>query len=128
MPAASAGSADHDAWAIAEDDADRGMDGGVRSDGDDADGGDDRSADGATGDHQRGDEQTAPAVHPDQTALDFSADGSPRPRNGEDEPATAAGDKGRTSGRKPGTRNAGTKSKRPSVPSWDEIVFGRKGD
>lgn len=117
-----AGSADHDAWAITEDDADHG---------DDADGGasgDGTSADAATGEHQTGEEQAAPEVHPDQTALDFRADGSPRPRDGEDEPATAAGDKGRTTGRKPGTRNAGTKSKRPSVPSWDEIVFGRKGD
>lgn len=127
-PTSSAASADHDAWAIAEDDADSGMDGSSRGDGQDDDGRGNASADAAAGEHQAGDDQAASEVHPDQTALDFGADGSPRPRSDEDEPPTLAGDKGRTAGRKPGTRNAGTKSKRPSVPSWDEIVFGRKGD
>ncbi|GAA1122049.1 septation protein SepH [Citricoccus alkalitolerans] len=128
---APAGSADHDAWAIAEDDADDTIDGGLGGSDDDADGGaseDGRPADTAIGGHRTGEEPDVPEVHPDQTALDFSADGSPRPRNDEDGPATAAGDKGRAPVRKHGTRNAGTKSKRPSVPSWDEIVFGRKGD
>ncbi|NUL44914.1 DUF3071 domain-containing protein [Cellulosimicrobium funkei] len=118
-----AGSADHDAWAIADDD-DPAADGGSAAHADE----DDTSDDEATGEDATGEEHAAPEVHPDQTALDLSADGSPQPRNDEEEPTTAAGDKGRTTGRKTGTRNAGTKSKRPSVPSWDEIVFGRKGD
>lgn len=119
-----AGSADHDAWAVAEDDS-------GHAHGDDTDGGtsgDEGPAEAAADEHGAADDQTAPEVHPDQTALDFGADGSPRTRNGEDEPARTAGDKGRTMGRKPGARTAGAKSKRPSVPSWDEIVFGRKGD
>ncbi|WP_313820890.1 septation protein SepH [Citricoccus sp.] len=119
-----AASADHDAWAVAEDDAEH-------DHGEDTDGGnsgDDGAADAAAPEHEAADEQPAPEVHPDQTALDFGADGTPRSRNGEDEPAKSAGDKGRTTGRKPGARTASAKSKRPSVPSWDEIVFGRKGD
>ncbi|MEV4901590.1 septation protein SepH [Citricoccus sp. NPDC055426] len=62
-------------------------------------------------------EDTVPETLPGQTALDLG------------ESDTAAGsDKGRGRSRKPAGRTAGAKSKRPSVPSWDEIVFGRKGD
>lgn len=62
-------------------------------------------------------EDTAPENLPGQTALDLR----------EAEPS-AGSDKGRGRQRKSAGRTAGTKSKRPSVPSWDEIVFGRKGD
>ncbi|MGM7667478.1 septation protein SepH [Microbacterium sp. A93] len=68
-------------------------------------------------------EDTVPETLPGQIALDL---GASDPSAGSE--SSTGSDKGRGRSRKPGGRTAGAKSKRPSVPSWDEIVFGRKGD
>lgn len=76
-----------------------------------------------TGDSEAPEVPEAPAEDavaeplPGQTALDIGESDS-----------SAGSDKGRGRSRKQTGRTAGAKSKRPSVPSWDEIVFGRRGD
>ncbi len=61
-------------------------------------------------------EDATPAHLPGQTALDLGE---------ADSPAAADAERGSARGR---GRRQPAKSRRPSVPSWDEIVFGRKGD
>ncbi|MFC7402203.1 septation protein SepH [Citricoccus sp. GCM10030269] len=122
----------------AEDRADHGGDdSGAEPDGDGVDADDDADAD------RRGDARTV--VHPDQTTLDFGVDGAEesntdaeagesggRGDSSDRSPSSgkSTGDKGRagTPGRKTPPRSSAAKPKRPSVPSWDEIVFGRKND
>ncbi|WP_413543605.1 septation protein SepH [Citricoccus nitrophenolicus] len=88
----------------------------------------DEAGDGAEGSEGGGEEGSeaegaedsddeSPRNLPGQIALDL----------GESERSSGT-DKGRGGPRKASARSAGAKSKRPSVPSWDEIVFGRKGD
>ncbi|MEO9248908.1 septation protein SepH [Citricoccus nitrophenolicus] len=70
----------------------------------------------AQDDEEDQEDEQAPETLPGQTALDLG-----------DADSTGS-DKGRGTPRKAAGRTAGAKSRRPSVPSWDEIVFGRKGD
>jgi hypothetical protein len=94
------------------------------------------SADDADGTDELDDARDRPEVdlevHPDQVAREPTEDGAAADRTAGQSPGQAGqdgGDKGRAglAGRKGSSRQT-SKSKRPSVPSWDEIVFGRKND